>query len=40
MRNDRKSIVLSTDEIKLLQSNKENDKDAQEELWNAILEKL
>lgn len=40
MRNDRKSIVLSTDEIKLLQSNKETDKDAQEELWNTILEKL
>ena len=40
MRNNRTSIVLSTDEIKLLQSKKETDKDAQEKLWNSILERI
>ncbi|MCR4648377.1 MAG: hypothetical protein K5776_04785 [Lachnospiraceae bacterium] len=34
------SIVISTDEIKLLQSKKDSDKKAQEELWNSILEKI
>ncbi len=40
MRNNRKSIVISTDEIKLLQSKREKDKEAQEMLWNSILEKI
>ena len=40
MRNNRTSLVISTDEIKLLQSKKESDKDAQETLWNTILEKI
>ena len=40
MRKDRVSIVLSTDEIKLLQSKNEHDKKAQEELWNSILDKV
>lgn len=40
MRKNRTSLVISTDEIKLLQSKKENDKQAQEELWNKILEKI
>lgn len=40
MRNNRKSIVISTDEIKLLQSKRETDKEAQERLWNSILEKI
>ncbi len=40
MRNDRIAIILSTDEIKLLQSKNDNDKNAQEELWNRILEKI
>ena len=40
MRNNRTSIVLSTDEIKLLQSKKDTDKDAQEKLWNSILERI
>ena len=37
---DRKLIVISTDEIKLLQSKQDKDKDAQEKLWNSILEKI
>lgn len=40
MSNNRKSIVISTDEIKLLQSKQEEDKEAQEMLWNSILEKI
>ncbi len=40
MRNNRTSIVLSTDEIKLLQSKKDTDKEAQEKLWNSILERI
>ena len=40
MRNNRKSIVISTDEIKLLQSKQDKDKEAQERLWNSILEKI
>lgn len=40
MRNSRISLVISTDEIKLLQSKKESDKDAQDALWNTILEKI
>lgn len=40
MRNNRTSLIISTDEIKLLQSKKESDKQAQEELWNRILEKI
>ncbi|MBO4901862.1 MAG: hypothetical protein J5518_03640 [Lachnospiraceae bacterium] len=40
MRNNRISLVLSTDEIRLLQSSKDSDKKAQEELWNKILEKI
>ena len=40
MRNNRTSLVISTDEIKLLQSRNDNDKKAQEELWNRILEKI
>ena len=40
MRNNRTSLVISTDEVKLLQSKKESDKDAQETLWNTILEKI
>ena len=40
MRNNRTSIVLSTDEIKLLQSKREADKKSQEELWNRILENI
>ena len=38
MRNNRTSIVLSTDEIKLLQSDKDIDKDDRDKLWNSILE--
>ena len=38
MRNNRTSIVLSTDEIKLLQSDKDTDKDDRDKLWNSILE--
>ena len=40
MRNNRISLIISTDEIKLLQSKNDNDKKAQEELWNKILEKI
>ncbi|MCR4990346.1 MAG: hypothetical protein K6A38_05710 [Lachnospiraceae bacterium] len=40
MSKNRISLIISTDEIRLLQSNKENDKKAQEELWNRILEKI
>ncbi len=40
MRNNRTSLIISTDEIKLLQSRNDNDKKAQEELWNRILEKI
>lgn len=40
MRKNRTSLILSTDEIRLLQSKKESDKQAQEELWNKILEKI
>lgn len=40
MRKNRTSLILSTDEIRLLQSKKESDKQAQEELWNRILEKI
>ncbi len=38
MRNNRTSIILSTDEIKLLQSDKDTDKDDRDKLWNSILE--
>ena len=38
MRNNRTSIVLSTDEIKLLQSDKDTNKDDRDKLWNSILE--
>ena len=40
MRKNRTALVISTDEIKLLQSKKESDKQAQEELWNRILDKI
>ena len=40
MRNNRTSLIISTDEIRLLQSNREDDRKAQEELWNKILEKI
>ena len=40
MRNNRTSLVISTDEIKLLQSKKEQDKTAQDELWKRIIEKI
>ena len=40
MRNNRPSIVISTDEIKLLQSKKEQDKKAQDELWKRIIDKI
>ena len=40
IRNNRTSLIISTDEIKLLQSRSGNDKKAQEELWNRILEKI
>ena len=40
MRNDRTSIVISTDDIKLLQSQKKQDKKAQEELWNSVLDRI
>lgn len=40
MRNNRISFIISTDEIKLLQSGNDNDKNSQEELWNRILEKI
>ena len=40
MTNNRTSIVISTDEIKLLQSKKDADKEAQEALWNRIVEKI
>ncbi len=40
MSKNRTSLIISTDEIRLLQSNKENDKKVQEELWNRILEKI
>ncbi len=40
MRNNRTSLVISTDEIKLLQSVKDSDEKAREELWNRILEKI
>ena len=40
MRNNRISLIISTDEIKLLQSKNDNDKKAHEELWNKILEKI
>ena len=40
MRNNRTSLIISTDEIKLLQSKNDNDKNTQEELWNRILEKI
>ena len=39
-RNNRTSLILSTDEIKLLQSSNETDRKAREELWNKILEKI
>ena len=38
--NNRKSIVLSTDELKLLQSTKSQDADAQKKLWDSIMEKI
>jgi len=40
MNKNRTSLVISTDEIKLLQSKSENDRKAQEELWNRILERI
>ena len=40
MRNNRTSLIISTDEIRLLQSNREDDRKAREELWNKILEKI
>ena len=40
MRNNRTSLIISTDEIRLLQSKKESDMQVQEELWNRILEKI
>ena len=40
MRNNRTSLIISTDEIKLLQSRNDNDKKEQEELWNRILERI
>ncbi|MCR5800449.1 MAG: hypothetical protein K6G69_10275 [Lachnospiraceae bacterium] len=40
MRNNRTSLVISTDEIKLLQSKKEQDKTAQDELWKRIIDKI
>ena len=38
--NNRKSIVLTTDELKLLQSTKSKDADAQKKLWDSIMEKI
>ncbi|MCR5687748.1 MAG: hypothetical protein K6G58_06980 [Lachnospiraceae bacterium] len=40
MRSNRTALIISTDEIRLLQSSKDSDKKAQEELWNRILEKI
>ena len=40
MRNNRPSIVISTGEINLLQSKKEQDKKAQDELWKRIIDKI
>ena len=40
IRNNRTSLIISTDEIKLLQSKNDDDKKAQEELWNRILDKI
>ena len=40
MRNNRTSLIISTDEIRLLQSDKEYDRKAQDEVWNRILEKI
>ena len=40
MRNNRKAIVISTDDIKLLQSKRDADKKAQDELWKSILDKI
>ncbi len=40
IRNNRTSLIISTDEIRLLQSDKEYDRKAQDEVWNRILEKI
>ena len=40
MRNNRTSLIISTDEIKLLQSKKDADKEAQEALWNRIMGRI
>ena len=40
MRNNRKAIVISTDDIKLLQSKRDADKKEQDELWKSILDKI
>lgn len=40
MSKNRTSLIISTDEIRLLQSNKEYDRKAQEELWNRIMERI
>ena len=40
MRNNRTSLIISTDEIRLLQSDKEYDRKAQDEVWNRILETI
>ena len=40
MRKNRTSLIISTDEIKLLQSKKDADKEAQEALWNKIMGRI
>ena len=40
MSKNRTSLIISTDEIRLLQSNKGYDRKAQEELWNRIMERI
>lgn len=40
MKNNRKALVISTDEIELLQSKKDNDKETQAKLWNSILNRI
>lgn len=40
MRNNRKALVISTDEMKLLQSKKDTDREAKAKLWNDILNRI
>ena len=39
-KNDRQYVIISTDEIRLLQSKNSNDKKRQDKLWSEIMNRI